>query len=89
MTISALLGRGFVSNPFVAGLTGEGARFAGTTGFFTVGGCAAVHSAEPYLLSSVCHCPSASTMTSSTPSGVCFKISSKYLEIRAMSANVR
>lgn len=81
MTISALLGRGFVSKPFVAGLTGDGARFAGLGTFFAVGGWAAVHSTDPCLLSSVCHCPSASTITSSTLSGVCFNMSSKYLDI--------
>lgn len=36
-----------------------------------------VHVSEPYVLSLVCHSPSGSTSTSSTLSGVCFKISSK------------
>lgn len=74
------LGLSFPSTPFAAGFTGEGARLAGEAGLGGgPTGWVAFHSADPNLLSSVCHCPSASTMTSSTSSGVCFRISSKYL----------
>ena len=59
----------------VRGCGRTGATFVGS-GF---GGWAATHSAEPYLLSSVCHWPSASTMTSSTVSGVESRMLLKYL----------
>lgn len=41
--------------------------------------CFASHVGEPSLLSLVCHSPSGSTSTSSTLSGVCCRILSKYL----------
>ena len=55
----------------------------GRTGAILVGSSfgrrVAIHSAEPCLLSSVCHWPSASTMTSSAISGVESRMLPKYL----------
>ena len=81
MTISALRGPTDFA-PFSC----FNVAFAGEREFFLVcddcedgAGCAAFHEADAYLLSVVCHCPSGSTMTSSTSSVVHFRISSKYL----------
>lgn len=82
MTISELGGPCFKPSPLLSGLTGVvDRRLIGVGGSdrdraFTEGR-AAFQPAEAYLLSAVCHCPSASTMTSSTSSDVFFKISSK------------
>lgn len=57
-----------------------GLRGVGGNEIGFVGGCKIFQFAEPYLESEVCHSPSASTKTSSTLSGHCFKIESKYLQ---------
>lgn len=59
--------------PFV--FTGDAGSFM--AGFGATGGCARFQAAEPYLLSDVCHSPSASTMTSSTLSGLSLRMPSK------------
>ena len=54
----------------------DGAGVGGATG---CAGCESFQAGEAYSLSTVCHSPSASTITSSVSSCVPFRISSKYL----------
>ena len=91
ITISASLGGGCPCplTPLAEGFGGDGGRAACAGGWAgLISGCVAFHCAEPYLLSSECHCPSASTITSSNSSGVERKISSKYLPRLSITATI-